>query len=266
MLLSPYSVEAYNLSQASENKIHDDTVAKKLGFTGGLVPGVEVFAYMTHPAVAKWGRAWLEHGWMQGGFQKPLYDGRVANVSAIDGGDALALTLESDGVTCAKGSAALRERMQPPDVSAYENSLPPAVRPPADEISLAEGRCLATKPAALTGQRLHDYLRDVRERHDIYAREGIAHPGQILRLCNSILVENVVLAPWIHTASTLQNFAVARVGDVLSARARVLRNFEHNGHRSVELDVVVVADERTIVAQVLHTAIYKLRHLQVPAA
>ena len=33
-----YTVEAYNLSHASENKIHDDAVARKLGFSGGLCP------------------------------------------------------------------------------------------------------------------------------------------------------------------------------------------------------------------------------------
>jgi hypothetical protein len=35
-----YTVEAYNLSHASENKIHDDQIARMLGFSGGLVPGV----------------------------------------------------------------------------------------------------------------------------------------------------------------------------------------------------------------------------------
>ena len=102
----------------------------------------------------------------------------------------------------------------------------------------------------------------MREQHPIYARDGIAHPGLLLRLCNAILVENIVLAPWIHTASELQNFAVAHVGDELSARARVVRNYEHKGHRMVELDAVVVTNQKTVVAQVLHTAIYKLRHLQ----
>ena len=41
----PYIVNAFNLSAASENKIHDDTVARRFGFTGALVPGVEVYAY-----------------------------------------------------------------------------------------------------------------------------------------------------------------------------------------------------------------------------
>ncbi len=42
--------------------MHDDTVAKRFGFSGGLVPGVDVMAYMMHMPVRKWGRAFLERG------------------------------------------------------------------------------------------------------------------------------------------------------------------------------------------------------------
>jgi hypothetical protein len=57
-----HSVRAVNISASSENKIHDDTVARRFGFRGALVPGVEVFAYMAHVPVAHFGRAWLERG------------------------------------------------------------------------------------------------------------------------------------------------------------------------------------------------------------
>src|SRR6185295_11556657 len=33
--LQPYRVTAYNTSKQSENKIHDDTVARRFGFSGG---------------------------------------------------------------------------------------------------------------------------------------------------------------------------------------------------------------------------------------
>ncbi len=58
----PYRVKAFNTAVASENKIHDDAVARRFGFAGGLVPGVEIYAYMTHVPVERWGRAWLEAG------------------------------------------------------------------------------------------------------------------------------------------------------------------------------------------------------------
>src|SRR6516165_3838286 len=61
-VLDPYRVEAFNTAKASENKIHDDAVARRFGFGGGLVPGGDVYAYMAHQPVARWGRAWLERG------------------------------------------------------------------------------------------------------------------------------------------------------------------------------------------------------------
>jgi acyl dehydratase len=71
----PYQVEAFNTAKDSENKIHDDAVAQRFGFTGGLVPGVDVYGYIAHLPVARWGRAWLEHGTAECRFFKPVYDG-----------------------------------------------------------------------------------------------------------------------------------------------------------------------------------------------
>ena len=37
--LETWRLEAYNAAKQSENKMHDDTVANRFGFSGGLVPG-----------------------------------------------------------------------------------------------------------------------------------------------------------------------------------------------------------------------------------
>ena len=41
--LEPYRVVAFNTAHDSENKIHDDATARRFGFGGGLVPGVDVY-------------------------------------------------------------------------------------------------------------------------------------------------------------------------------------------------------------------------------
>mgnify|MGYP000214461669 CR=1 FL=1 len=259
-----HTIQAYNVSHASENKIHDDTVAQKLGFSGGLVPGVEVFAYASHLPLQRWGRAFLERGEMTAKFGKPVYDGRMATASAVEAGDGLDLLVESDGVVCATGHASMPgQPASAPKLGAYDWRAPPIElekRPPADEASLAVGNSLSTQPAVLDQERHETYLRDVRESDPIYAREGIAHPGILLRLCNSALRENVVLPPWIHVGSTMRNLSCARVGEALSARARVVANYDRKGHRLVDLDCLLLAGDRPV-AHVLHTAIYRLRHL-----
>jgi hypothetical protein len=256
-----YTVEAYNLSHASENKIHDDAVAQKLGFSGGLVPGVEVYAYACHPAVRRWGRDWLERGQIECRFLKPVYDGRLAVVTAKASEGGLDIKVESQDVLCATAEAALPAAAEAPPLHAYVPREPLQPRPPADEKSLASNTWLGTRPFQATPEVAAQYLRDVREADPIYAREGLVHPGLLLRLCNLALRENVVLQPWIHTASKVTNFASAHVGDELSARARVAANYDRKGHRMVDLDVALIANNRTVIAHVLHTAAYRLRQL-----
>src|SRR5215471_21223892 len=105
--LETYRVEAYNTAKQSENKMHDDTVARRYGFSGGLVPGVDVLAYMLHVPVARWGRDFLEHGLIEARFVKPVYDGEIATVSAAEDAGGLTIEVESRGEVCATGTASL---------------------------------------------------------------------------------------------------------------------------------------------------------------
>jgi acyl-coenzyme A thioesterase PaaI-like protein len=263
--LAPYRVEAYNTAQFSENKIHDDEVARRYGFSGGLVPGVDVYAYMTHAALARWGRAWLERGRAECRFVKPVYEGETATVLAVESDGGLAITVESRGETCASGTASMTDAPAAPKLDDFAEARPPAVRPAADEQTLKPGTHLGIAPFRLTVEFAAQYLREVRESEPIYAREGLVHPGTILRLCNWALAQNVVLGPWIHVGSKLQNFAAARVGDELTVRARVTDNYEHKGHRFVELDALAIANGATVLARIAHTAIYRPRQVDAAA-
>ena len=102
-----YRVSAYNTSKQSENKIHDDTVARRFGFSGGLVPGVDVMAYMMHLPVAKWGRAFLERGLIEARFVKPVYDGEIAELTGEESNGVLSIEVQSRGQLCATGTASL---------------------------------------------------------------------------------------------------------------------------------------------------------------
>src|SRR5262249_58200622 len=148
--LAPYRVEAYNTAHFSENKIHDDEVARRYGFSGGLVPGVDVYAYMTHAALARWGRAWLERGRAECRFLKPVYQGETATVTAAEDDGCLAIMVESRGEACASGAAFMTDAPAPPKLDEFADVQPPAVRPAADEQTLAPGRRLGIAPFRLT--------------------------------------------------------------------------------------------------------------------
>jgi acyl dehydratase len=258
--IAPYRVRAFNTAAASENKIHDDTVARRFGFAGGLVPGVEVYAYMTHMALERWGRAWLDRGAVECRFLSPVYDGRIAEVTAAADGNTLAIRVESEGAICANGTASLNGLERQLHVQ-FPKPLPPTARPPADEHSLAEGTLLGIQPFPIFAAYAAEYLHDVGETNPLYADENLAHPGIVLRLCNQALVQNVVLGPWIHVGSTVRNFSAAKVGDTLSVLARVAGNYERKGHRFVDLDIGVYAEDGRPVANIRHVAIYRPRQV-----
>jgi acyl dehydratase len=262
--LGPYRVEAFNASKESENKIHDDAVARQFGFRGGLVPGVDVYAYLTHLPVARWGRAWLERGTAECRFLKPVYDGDIAIVNAVETAGGLDLRIDSDGELCVTGRAALPpEPVAPPAVfrDAPLPPAPPAERPPADEMTLAVGAGFAINPFRVTDEYAAEYLQTVRETEPLYSREDLVHPGTILHIGNWALRHNVVLGPWMHVGSTVQHYAGAHIGDELSARAVVTANYERKGHRFVELDVLIYANEKIPIARLAHIAIYRPRQV-----
>ena len=62
--------------------------------------------------------------------------------------------------------------------------------------------------------------------------------------------------------STVCNLGVAHVGDTLNVRARITKNYEHKGHKWVELDAMVVANETTPIVRATHIAIYHPRQLR----
>jgi hypothetical protein len=262
--LGPYRVSAYNTAHDSENKIHDDAVARRFGFGGGLVPGVDVYGYITHLPVTRWGRAWLERGTAECRFYKPVYDGDIATVTASEDGGALDVAVESRGEPCAAGRAGLSEVTDLPRLAEFAKVPQRAERPPADEASLAAETWLGLEPYPVTQEMAARYLADSHEAAPVYAEEGLIHPRDILRAANFVLSRNVVFGPWIHTGSRVQHLGAAPVGSTLSARARITRNYEHKGHRFVEIDALVLANETAPIARIAHTAIYRLR--QVAAA
>jgi acyl dehydratase len=264
--LSPIAREivAFNIAADSENRIHDDAVARRLGFHGGLVPGVAVYAYMAHMPVARWGRAWLERGTAECRFRKPVYDGAPVRLTAAEEGDALALAAESGGLLCATGEARMPGDLavDPRPASGLGRMPPPpAERPPASEESLAVGRAIGTAPMIVDRAALAAYLDAVRESDPLYRAQGLVHPGQILHLANRALLENVVLGPWIHTSSRIRHHAVARVGERLSLHGTITANAEVKGHATVAFDAVVVADDAKVVAAISHAAIWRPRQL-----
>jgi acyl dehydratase len=259
-----YRVVARNTATASANQIHDDAVARRYGFAGGLVPGVDVYAYMTHAPAAAWGLDWLERGSMRARFLAPVYEGDevvvTGEIGPLPSGRRMALGLRGpDGAVRATGDAELPE--DPPlSLGARWAAVDQADDPhEASPASLAAGTALALAPHRFHADNAGEYLAEIGESLSLYADHRVAHPGWLLRDANRVLSANVRLGPWIHVESVVQHHGLVRDGDSVHALATVSREWDRKGHRFVELDVGLLVGGDGLVAQVIHTAIYRPR-------
>ena len=267
-VLPDYRASAKMPAEPSENKIHEDDLARAMGFRGGLVPGVTVYAWMTHPVVDALGPAWLERGTFSVRFAKPVYFGEEAIVGAsVAARTEETVTLQTrvvngHGDVCATATMGLPlgPTPAPPDVAAYPAAPLPAERPQVSRELLASRRVLGTPELLLDEPTAQAFLDKVGEPLPIYGgATALAHPGMYLEQANRALSKNARVSPWIHVESEGRHLSVARVGERLEMRARVKSLFEGKGHEFVELDLLLVGDGTRPVASIRHVAIYQLR-------
>lgn len=268
--LPEYRVKARNTSETSENKIHDNEVARRYGFRGALVPGVTLYAYLTHPLVEAFGTAWLERGTASVRFLKPVLDGEeVAVTGTVTARDekgasaSLALSTAASGECAVLTATVPAGTPTPLNVALYRAAPLPAERPAATREHLASLEVLGTPVAAYDEAEAAEYTQKVSDALPLYRGPGgRVHPAFLLHQANQALSRNVRMGPWIHVGSVVRHLGGARVGETLATRGRVRSLFEKKGREFVEADLAMLAlgagERARPVAHVLHTAIYRL--------
>ena len=253
---------AYNTATASENRIHADDVAGKFGFTGGLVPGVDVFAYMAHAPRAQWGLDWLSEGRIKARFGKPVYDGDETTVTAEDQPDgSLSIAVQARGLDCASGTAWRRDDSPLPALLPEAEVPRPEDRPDASMESLPVGKVLGTLKEIFFADVGLSNLQNTREDPALFDGGNLVSPGYMLRRANYVLARSVKLGPWIHVESDVRLHGLISDGDLLETRAIVVANEEKNGHLIVTLDFTVACRERLAMSG-RHWAIYAPRQVR----
>ena len=265
--LEGWKATAINTAHESENKIHDNDVARQYGFEGGLVPGVTIHGYMVRPAVDALGRDWLERGTFSTRFVKPFYEGEEVSVRGTvtradeDRAEIELEALNPAGTVCAIATATLSATApERPGLRDFPVAPLPAVRPMVSTSVLEAIDILGTVDQPWERIREDEnFLQEIQDDHAFYRGVGaVLHPGYLIRWANTALSANVQLGPWIHVSSEVQHHSTVAVGEGFSTRGRVIELFERKGHRFVVLDVLQVSGERPV-ARIRHTAIYDVR-------
>jgi acyl dehydratase len=268
--LPTWRVKARNTSAGGENKIHDDEVARRHGFPGGLVPGVTVYAYLVHPLAEALGAAWLQRGTADLRLVRPVLEGEELTAAGeIVERTPQGLTARVAGATASGESATLAATLPagsptPVNAALYPRSPLPVERPEATREHLAGLSGLGTPEAVYDTERASAYLDGIAEPLPLFhGAGGWVHPAFFLDQANRAIDRNVRLGPWIHVSSRVRHLGGARVGERLETRGRVRSVWEKNAREYVEVDLLLVAGTRPV-AHVLHTAIFHLRGERPP--
>ncbi|MCC6364782.1 MAG: hypothetical protein IT165_14775 [Bryobacterales bacterium] len=249
MTLPEHRVQAVNTAADHENRMHGDEVAGQFGFRGGLVPGVNVYGYMTVPVVAHFGHVWLERGWMRARFVEPFYDGDEVVVRA---------SVEQGGTVRVEAGRAWAEAglHTDPAPAPLLEALLPGVRPSPTPDLIRPGLELGsfTENLAEAQARLLPALADP---YPLYA--DYAHPTVLLGLANEILVRNFRLPAWIHTSSEVCHYRAIHSRETVHVTGRIRDAFARKGHEFLIADVTVCGDDGRLALHAVHVAIWQPR-------
>ncbi len=263
-----YRVTAKGLAADPENKIHTDEVARALGFSGGLVGGTSVYAYMTHPLVERLGEAWFGSGEAELTLFKPAYSGdlltvRVHETSGGEGqGSIVVRATNEQGLELARLETRTGATLPPPDPrAAMEAPAKPhgAEKPLVSWDGIVPGDPFWAMPWNPGEEENREWTDRVGETLPLYqGGEGAPlHPGLVLQAANNVFKENFLLPAWIHVASQIIFRDVLRVGQPLEVRAVPMEKYEKKGHQFVELYVAMLSGGN-LALEVRHKAIFKV--------
>lgn len=252
-----HKVVARNYSEASENKIHSDDIARRYGFRGALVPGVAVYGYMTYPLVEQLGEAWLAHATSSVRLLKPAYEGDALEVAMS----------EEEGrrvVRChnAEGTLLAELTSDTTDVPGAEDQAllyAPPKDPERVEMcweTVVEGQPFNPWHWQVTEDGNRTFTERVDDDLPIY--RTAAHPHWMLGIANRALTREYVMPAWIHVGSEIRHHALLKVGDTVEVRAVPLEKWERKGHQFVKLYLAYVRGSDEITTELFHTAIFRV--------
>lgn len=265
---------ARNPSAASENKIHDDTVARDYGFRGGLVPGATSYSYLASHLANVLGPGWAAYGTSSIALVRPVYEGETVilggEVTQASGDTARGSLAASvwvdgpDGTRCAPGAAALTwgephpEEPIPDFARAGIAPREPSARGPISKATAPLRQPLPT--VEYTEEAARAYLDDIEDETQLFRASSpfggpLLHPGLYPSIANRVLSANFALGPWIHTKSEVRHLAPALLGGTYRAYGELVDAFEKRGHEYVTADVLITDAADQPVCRMLHTAI-----------
>ena len=254
--MGAYQVVARNFSQAHENKIHSDEIARKYGFKGALVPGVAVYGHLTHPLVERLGEDWLSRSVSEVRFLKPAYHGDELEITCSEDHAGFHLQCQHDGTLLAEMRSTLPAQMPSPEDQAVFNApAKPRQRPLISWETVIENQPFEPWHWQITEDGNQTHAREIADSLPIY--RTCAHPHWLLSIANRALTREYAMPAWIHTGSEIRYRALLKVGDAVRVDAVPMEKWQRKGHEFIRLYIAYHRHD-TLTTEIFHTAIFKV--------
>jgi hypothetical protein len=244
-----------------ENPIHSTDTAQRYGFAGALVGGANVYGFCVPSVIEALGETWLDHGWAEVSFRRPVYPNESLRVR-LDAGELSVVGGDDEAVRISGrvgvGDAPWLAELARPGRQTPEPAADPLPELTPDNVPVGED--LRARAVHLSGAEHDVFLRD---------KQGVVPPlfeGPNARVHPAWLASQPIFwlhhsfsyGPAIHTASRIQQVATARVDQTFTVAGCCVDAFERKGHHYVVNDVDIVGEARTTVTKLRHTAIYRV--------
>lgn len=247
--------------------LHDEAMARSLGYPAALVPGIDVYAYLARLALATWGEDWLARGELSSSSLRPVYHGEellvhAGPVAQTGAGPTVELAVHNaDNVLVASAVAALPQcAAQPPSLADFPVLRRPESAPPGDPDSLKPGMRFSCVAETVSTEANARQVAEFLEPSTVYAARGIVHPGWLQRLAlRNAHASFAHATPPIYISTRGQHFSPARVGDLLEVSGAITRLWERKGHHYMASEQLVIANRERAVMRIDRTTIYQAR-------
>ena len=243
------------------NPIHSSDSARDYGFRAALVGGATIYGWCVPAIIDAAGMEWLDHGWVDVAFRRPVFPDDRLNVR-IDADGAFEVRGDDARVRI-DGRVGLGDAPWLPDITTPTRKPPEPAADPLPVLTpqnVPVGRDLRARRVPLSRLDAEAFCRDKQGERlaCFYGDAARIHPAWLANQPIYALHHSFSYGPAIHTSSRIQHRRGGRVGQDLVVRGRCVDAFERNGHDYIVNDVDIEDATGVSLAAIRHTAIYRV--------
>lgn len=250
-------------SPSYRGSVHDDAVARRMGYKAALIPGAFIYGHISRVAVDAWGEDWIRRGRIGARFRRPIYNGEVclcttSELAARDDGVRADVTMRNeDGNEVAVGWIGMSHQAPaPPPLDACPILPLPDPPPAVTAGSMTVGTRIGSRQGVLTKEDVAASLEAFGEHHPLYVEAGFVHSGCLIRLTMADANRSFRFpSPVVFVQGEAQHYAPVRAGQRIATSGRVTSVYERRGKHYFESEEVLLADD-TVAARFRRVSIY----------